>query len=450
MGLSTELKIAIIDYLDPENIQNQSSDQDNNRDEAGSGNAPQELKKITDILNVSRVCNVFRALATPILCKNILLQNTEKSGKSVQALVDGPYGNYVRQIHHRAKLGIPDPYDSRDPKNQKPNEKHFPESVRTVLSNLTRVPNLGKLIVEFPYTEEELCDAFYTFEDEEEEEQVALSEEDQAWRALMAHTYDAIGQNGIHAPKALELRGLVPVEVSTWRSQGFRSFLASVESFSLSVVGSDNGAGWKSNTLDGYLGFLRSMHSFFFDYLSEVRHFSFTASDAGPPGLEGWRHTPLNLYKHQMPHLKSLYLNHVFISEQLAEFIGSHDSTLESIHLDNCFSGAGCGLAENGITWAAFFSILNRTDLSALKRIQVTPREPLFSPDYSDFTDEDTTRIKQLMEADPARLFFCYKTLDDKYGMLFDGVETAVERFDNGEDQKSYERLLNFVKRNEA
>lgn len=358
LDLSAELKIAIIDYLDPRGIQSERSPQDNNGDEdddddddeSESGNVSRELKNIDDIINVSRVCKVLRTIAAPILYKNIIMRNSKKSGESVQAIMNGSCGDLVRQIHYRAKLDISDLGYEDHHENHEPSEQHFPDSVRAVLSSLTNFPNLDKLVVEFPFTRRELSDAFYTFQDEENEEQVARSEEERAWRTHMARTYAAIGQNGTCGPKSLELRGLVPIEISTWKSHGFRSYLGSLETFSASVASLDNGAGWCANTLDGYLWFMSRMHSFFFDYLSGTRHFSFKATDTGPPGLEGWRHTPLNLYAHQMPRLQTLCFNHVFVSQQLADFIGSHAATLERIYLDHCFSGSDCGLAANAVT----------------------------------------------------------------------------------------------------
>lgn len=55
-----------------------------------------------------------------------------------------------------------------------------------------------------------------------------------------------------------------------------------------------------------------------------------------------------------------------------------------------------------------------------------------------------------MLESDHTRLFFWYKTLDDKYGMLFDDEETGLRCFEDGEDQRSYERLLNLIEQSKT
>ncbi|KAF2472374.1 uncharacterized protein BDR25DRAFT_302595 [Lindgomyces ingoldianus] len=425
LDLSAELKLTVVKHLGSE--------------------------RNNDILSISRTCQVLRELVAPSLFKNIVLRNNEKSGNSVKEIRSGSYKDFVRAIHYEGMIRVLDGWTlhNADDQAEEPKEEHFPKCVEDILSNLSRFPKLEKLVVEFPCDDDDLARGFYNFDEEESYEQAVEVESEEAWRALMAKSYEAVGRNSQHSIKTLELRGLVARQASSWNGQGFRNFLGGMESFIISIKGGNNDVGWCVNTLQGYLEFITHLGNHFFDHLTNVTSFSFTATDEGPPGLEGLRHVPLPLLAHHMPHLQTLELGWIFINPQLLEFINSHHETLISIRLEHTFSGASCRLAENGITWAEFFNSIHRAGPSKLKRLEILPLESRLKEDEEDESmSPEAERVQSALDQNPEKRLFSYAGLSSKYGMLFEYEENNIEQFERGEDQRGYDRLMSLIKTN--
>jgi hypothetical protein len=213
-----------------------------------------------DLLNLSCTCHPFREVLIPEIFKSVVLRNDEKSVTSVQAIADGEYAHHVKELHYQGKHAIPEcefEEDAEDDQlDDEARENLLLSSVEKILSDLSCFPKLEKLIVEFPFgngqddaeygldNDTEWIGAFYSFDTEEDAEQVKEYEQTYGWRAIMAKSFDAIVQNKNSKIRSLELRGTVSKEVSTWSTQAFRDLLNSLDEFKVSIRGNDNGAGW--------------------------------------------------------------------------------------------------------------------------------------------------------------------------------------------------------------
>ncbi|KAL9126628.1 MAG: hypothetical protein Q9217_004348 [Psora testacea] len=426
-GLSTELQLAVIECLDPVALRNWSS-----------------------------TCSSYRALLAPYIFKVITLRNTERSALSVDAVANSRYVTYVEGLHYIATA----PGDSGNDNDEGvgvlseegesvPSEKGesvpntipvFPGIVHKVLSNLESFLSLHTLSIDFAF-DFEVIDW-----NEESAEPINEAEETEGWRAVMAKTFAALLENTYLCIKALEIRQLPSTEVSTFRTDRFHDFLGTLERFDLSIHGSENAAGWNINTLDRYLAFVSKLDEFFFDHLNCVTHFSFRADETGPIGLEGRNHARLALSPQQMPRLQYLNLEHIFICEELVDFLTAHADTLEIISMRDCYANIG-GLEENGIYWEQLFTALYNAKPRALGQVHILPIDlPIEDEDAgADAERESCRRTRSLLEQDKRRRLFAYAMLNDKYGTLYDDEEQNVNSFLEGRDQKAYDDLMQVV-----
>ena len=404
--------------------------------------------------NLSYTCWFYQSLLAPFVFKSITLRNNEKSGErngsSVFALANTQHSKHVKELHYRGSLTAPN--QSGDGVDFSDTEIVMPEAVHTVLSNLQRFPNLQTLSIEFSFDTgwEEYEDDFYMFMDEETAEQAVSAEENEGWRAMMTKTFTALAQNKNPCIKGLEILRLVPKEVSAFSDPAFHDFLGSLEWFKFSLHGDDNGAGWNINTLDGYLAFVSKLDSLFFNHLNNVTSFSLKADDTAPVGLEGMRHSRLALTAGQMPLLKSIHLENVFVCPELIDSLIGHRDILESITLHDCFGGID-GMAENGIHWSVLFTALANAESTQLRQLEILPLDVPYKYRFGSADDEERDEVQEitrLLEEDPKRRLFAYTILDDKYGMVFENDEENRNAFLKGDDQRAYDRLMQIVNAN--
>ena len=438
LSLSAELKLGIIEQL-------------NHTSTSFIPAPPQEL------LSLSRVCKTLRSLTLPYLFKDITLLNEGKNGASVLATLKGPYGEHVRSIHYIGIMAMAESPDERDEPPTKPAPEHLPDSVEHVLSNLAKFPNLERVIVEFRCAKTAEEDnsihqsSYDIFEELEDSAQVLEAEENDAFRALIKRSYDAVARNSVGTIRSLEMRNTVAKECSTWWSQEFHALLGALTDFTISLRGGDNGAGWRVNMVPAYLGFIRDLTSLFFRHLNKVKRFRFAATDDGPPGIDdGMNNTRLELGEDNMNALEILELEQVFISRELATFISSHSSSLKSVRLVKCYSGAD---EDDAITWADFFSTITEETTSrigiqdfiiGISDLEMTQSHDLAAGAY---THDQSVQAKELREQYPGRRMFDYKIIDDKYGMLFDSEGLAFDRFQDGTDHEGWEQLCAMLKK---
>jgi hypothetical protein len=404
-----------------------------------------------ELLSLSRVCKALRNLILPFLFRNITLLNEERAGSSVLTVLTGPYSEHVRNVHYVGIMAMPSDHDDYDV--PEPSGDHFPEAVEQVLSRLAELQNLERVTVQFICDRKEEDDkeyydgAFYLLEEPETDEQVLDSEKTTAFRALMERSYRALAQNPPSSIRSLKLKDVVAKKCSAWKLPEFHTLLQNLSSFTISLRGGDNGAGWRINKMDGYHKFVGELDTYFFQHLSNIKHFSFAATDDGPPGNDtGWNSTALPLHGQHMPQLQSFHLEYVFISGHLAAFVEAHSSTLETVRLNHCYSGWG---SEDAICWGDFFCSIASHKLGALKNFDVgaSDLEQLEMPGKDDYYYGKTVRSEELREQFPERRMYDYKHLDDKYGMVFDSDENAFEKFESGSDHVGWQQLCKVIER---
>jgi hypothetical protein len=68
---------------------------------------------------------------------------------------------------------------------------------------------------------------------------------------------------------------------STFDTSRFHHLLGTLEAFDLAVHGSDNGAGWRTNTRDDHLGVVAKLDGYFFNHLKSVTLLSLRADKFG-------------------------------------------------------------------------------------------------------------------------------------------------------------------------
>jgi hypothetical protein len=237
LSLPAELKLSIIKHLEPTST-------------SFIPTPPQNL------LSLSQVCKVFRILSLPLLLESITLQNEERSGSSILALLNSAYAEHVRNAHYIGMMKIPESLDSRE---KEPSPEDLPVSVEQVLSSLAKLPNLEQVTVQFvcgqtadedgndyerSYNDFELLEA-------EADEEIQESEKTSAFRSLMERSYRALSRNPASSIKHLELKNVVAKKCPAWHLADFHALLRGLSSFTISLSGGENGAGWQINTVEG-------------------------------------------------------------------------------------------------------------------------------------------------------------------------------------------------------
>jgi hypothetical protein len=279
MGLSIELKLSVVEFLDAEKMGDSEHDDyerdlyDNREDDDSQRRLP---KANSSLVNLSRVNRLFRGIVAPFLFNTVILRNTKVSAQSIRTLANGPHASLVKRLEYLAvvPLHADGPYGI----TIKPKAEDFPDEVEEALVNLGRFEKLETVGVEFPWDEEGWSEKFIDLLDEETREDVLKQETDWNWRALMNKSYTALIRNEPGVVKKLELRNLIPGEASVWRTQEWWSYLRKLEGFKISLRGNHDDS---LSTQPGYTDFVAAFHNLFIDHLDEVRDFSFSSSKGG-------------------------------------------------------------------------------------------------------------------------------------------------------------------------
>jgi hypothetical protein len=217
LSLPAELKLSIIKHLEPTSSTSLIP------------TPPQDLRSL------SQVCKVFRTLSLPLLLKSIILQNEERSGSSVLAILNGASAAHVRNVHY---IGIMEMRESLDPRGVEPSPDDFPVSVEQVLLSLTQLPNLEQVTVQFfcgETVDEDENIYMYSYDDfelleTETNEEVLRSEKTSAFRSLMERSYRALSRNPASGIKHLELKNVVAKKCSAWHLADFHALLQGLSS----------------------------------------------------------------------------------------------------------------------------------------------------------------------------------------------------------------------------
>ncbi|KAK8015358.1 hypothetical protein PG990_008654 [Apiospora arundinis] len=413
---------------------------------------------LRDKVRLSAATKDYRALFAPEIFATVAFINADRVAQSALAAVK-VYGKYTTRIEFGPELiaQISDE-DRINPEDKLTSPVLLPAAAELLQGRHT--PNLQAAQIHFDFEFD--VDAWdddgegfsiYTFEEPEDEGRTRDKEEYWEWRALMNETWQALSSNP-HV-KDLTIKEFVPRWTSAFRADDFRSFLGRLESAHLSILGMDNGAGWKTNTVEGYVIFLaEDLDQAFFHHMHNLRRLAIHASDEGPLGCEGFRHIPLALKPDDLPVLHSLTLSNCFVGPELVDFIRSHAQTLTSLDVGGCVSaGDGSGMAENPLYWAEFFDQVYGVKPALTELIVGGARAPLTREEnYDHYANEEeepeVREIRQKLKADSGLKLFSYCSLDDKYGMFFRDEEVNVEAFQRGDDQRAYERLMGLVRQN--
>ncbi|CAD6570390.1 MAG: hypothetical protein ASARMPREDX12_003477 [Alectoria sarmentosa] len=464
LDLSDELHLNIIQELlqHDDLLLEKSLEQDPNQE---SRDRDDQFHYHRDLMNWSCTSHYFRNLLAPCIFKSIKLRNDEKSGASVDSLLKSPHGALVKEMYFLGTIpsGMTSPdddgdvealaegfhteFDKAEEEEEKPITITLPLVVDNLLSDLHQFPNLESLSIGFTYPYE------YPFDDYYDAEGIVDNgnpEPARAWKALMTTTFETLLRNKPPQLRALEIRKFVWTYTEPYESQSFHKFLSQVECFSLSVRGGNNGAGWCVSTCDGYLECVARFDDLFFDHLASATSLILKATEEGPIGLEGMRHARLALKKGQMPLLKSLHLEHIFICQELVDLLISHTDTLEQLTLHDCNSSVN-GLQDNaGFYWNHFFDALYRADLKKLSHLEIRPyNAPLYYSFSQEEADpENVQQIRRVLSEDAKRRVFGYATLNDKYGDCFTDDDENQAAFERGEDQVAFDRLMGNISAN--
>ena len=436
-----------------------------------------EFQYHRDLMNWSCTSRYFRNLLAPYIFTSIKLRNDEKSGASVDALLKGRHGVLVKEIYFLGTIpsGAANPDDSVEDDalaegfNKKSHEAGketgksvtitLPPVVDDILSHLHQYSNLETLSIGFTYPYDNIFDEYY---DNEDPEMSSNPEAARDLHALMTKTYNTLLRNNKLQLRAVEIRKFVWIFTDPYESQSFHDFLSHVENFTLSVRGGDNGAGWCINTCDEYLECVASFDELFFNHLASATILTLRAPYEGPIGLDGFRHARLALRKEQMPLLKSLNLEHIFICQELVDFVTSHSDSLEQLTLHDCNGRPNSSQDSNdGFYWNHFFDALRSANLKQLSYLEIRPynaplsweetyEPPSFPPKTEQVEPENVQQIRRSLNADPRRRVFGYATLDDKYGACDVDEEETVAAIERGEDQVAFDRLMGNVNANAA
>lgn len=411
------------------------------------------------LLSLSATCSHFRTLLLPYVLRSITLRNTEKSGSSIEAIANCSNScQHVKELHFIGSA----PGSNEETFGE--TENILPDIVQSILAGLQRFPNLRSVSVEFDLdlsNDDKWEDGFYIFDVRETPDENVKAESNEGWRALMAKTWTAISHNTDPHFKAFEIRQLLPIEVSTFREPQFHRFLSTIECFSLSTHGNDNGVGWRTNTMLGVGAFYDHLDALLFDHLINLKDLRIMPSEEAPLGSNHVEtgYLPLALRDRQMPLLQSVHLERTFVCPDLIRFLVRHSGTLMTVVLHDCMGsgvdnkwtvGEGEEVTASKYAWAYMFERLSDEAPKQLKSFLI---ESTDIPLVCDYDGEpvlgEAKAIRDTLRDEPGRRLFLYQDCDDKYGNLLDREELNREAFLRGDDQREYDRLMEIVEANQ-
>ncbi|KXS09714.1 hypothetical protein M427DRAFT_63617 [Gonapodya prolifera JEL478] len=460
-------------------------------------------------LALSSTTSGFRHILASAVFRAITVSNLDGYDRDSFARVTSTYGGHVEHVHFRCLLfpnrepsesnsdaNIPEmeissggadadvdggddewegeSNDETDQANDAQESKRPENQLSATAVALLRgdtLPHVRSLTVEFvPESDFEGSEENKWVEDEyqvygtiyisqaiEDMDDVAKAEKTFGWRDTMARVWRSISVNQVIS--VLEICTLPPNITTAWHEEWWSRFLGRLERLTIGMWGGDNGAGWKSNTTEGYLDFLERLDDYFFVHGQNMRFLHIVAHEGNPFGGSDFllNYASWNLGVRCLPQLQHLRLQNCFHDEHLRDFLRGHMNSLESLHFINCMAP---GMLEPDVSsWAEFFTVILESGPSVLKSLVVENNSvPLtheeefnVEPKWGNLGEpEDVRRVRERLKADPTRKLFHYAYLDDKYGMVFAGRDVIVNRFLMGEDQAAYDRLMEVVKANAA
>lgn len=410
------------------------------------GKQDERIKTGHLLINWSCTCSYFRELLAPEIFKTAKLVNSDKSGSSLEAVVNSHYNIHVKELHF---IGSALENVHSDGAAFSDTDGILPRNVHGLLCNLQRFPSLERLSIEFDYNLESLdlwIESIERSTEVETTEQVLEAEASVAWRALMSRTYSALTQNKSPHFKHLEIRNLMTRKVSTFSHTAFHKFLNHLEQFTISIYGEDTGRGQMSNTTEEYSVLMGKLDEYFFNHLANVTTLSVRAPRAEPLGLEGMNYISLTLKPDQMLLLTTLHLDFIFASPELIDFLVGHKATLKKVTLNNYYADTKV-FAENSVSWSKFFNSLFSACFPRLRCFELMGTEMRLPTDGWP-SEELNAKVRSILQQDPGRILFPYAFLDPSSGKLLYDERRSFEAFVRGRDQRSWNRLMGLVEKN--
>jgi hypothetical protein len=422
-GLATEIQLEIADIL--------SRRSDGHR----------------DVCEWSSTCSFYRTLLAPYVFETVSLRNDEACATTVLRIAQGPYSKHVKNLVYTgfASEFVSDGCDFLDSQTI---DTVFPSLVDGILSGLQQFPSLSSLDIRIPTDEDKWCVIDGWDVELLSMAEIVAAETSEVGRSLMNQTYKSLSRNANHQITALKLTDLQSVEVSTFSSETFHRFLQSIQKFELSTVGFEND--YQPNIYDYHLHFVSRLGVFFFDHLYSVQEFVLKANEYAPFGIMGWGHASFGLSAHQMPLLKHVHLEWIFICLELVDFLTSKSTTLESVSLHECRGASSTNVNpedENCMPWRVFFRAISNAKPSRMRQFIVSPTNVAPEVLENKFFKAFVPEVEEMMQNNPERRMFRYSQADEKYGWISED-ELTIESFLEGEDQEAYEELMEIVHAN--
>lgn len=249
----------------------------------------------------------------------------------------------------------------------------------------------------------------------------------------------------------LEIRKLFWLKVSIFSHIVFHDFLSHFKQFSLSIYSQSLDEEYTSSVTDEYPKLTGKLDEYFFNHLAKLTTLSIKAPRAAPLGLEGLNHAPLTLRADQMPLLTTLYLDYIFASPELIDFLVSHKNTLETLTLRNCYTSLNYDcighFAHDGICWSKFFTSLSAACPARLHGFELAGSD-LLLPRKREFDNKVGELVRAILQQESEKTLFPYASLDEDTRQLFYDAKETFKVFLKGEDQRSWDRLIGLMEEN--
>ena len=417
-----------------------------------------------DLIRWSCTCSHFRKLLAPTIFKVTKLVNDDWSGSSLKALAKSLHNVQVTDLHFigpgldDAQIGeaasLPD------------TEETLSSSVETLLRNLQWFPNLETLSVKFDNRSAM----------EEWDESTERTDAWTAWCSLISSTSLALTQNKPPHFKHFEIRQPFWREIA-WREPfmwegvssfsvpAFHDFLGHLEKFTFSIYDQDLPEYLMPYANFEFPNLMDKLDAYLFNHLANVTTLSIKAPYRSSVGLSN---VPLSLTADQMPLLTTLRLDYLSLASlKLIEFFAGHKHTLEDLILHKCYTAVNCDeFFGRGNSWSQLFTSLFSPYPTRLRRFELVAMSFPGIPFETKFTrlhqltglhlpreGDEGKNVFTILRQDPERILFPYvhmreKGMEDGDAAIIYDAEESFKAFLKGEDQSSYDRLMELVEAN--
>ncbi|KAI4596885.1 hypothetical protein KJ359_004794 [Pestalotiopsis sp. 9143b] len=288
--------------------------------------------------------------------------------------------------------------------------------------------------------------SIYICQELENEEAVAKAKEAKyPWRSLMAGVWHLLSQN--RNVKTLVAKDLLPKPTSLFFSRQWSDFLARLEKLEISMWAEDNGAGWMSNTQEGYDDFITRLGQWFFQHATHAQSLVLEAHPDCPFGyFAGHPDISLPLELGQLPELRQLELRNLYVSPDLVLFVCQENSKLDRLVLRNCRANAG--EYNNPYRWTRFFDDLTANDKNPLsscvvqydKLVSMRKPEPIVARVNIWESPRRMPELEMWYQV-PGAIVFDYGSCSDKYGRFDQAFERNYDCFTQGRDLAAFQSL---------